>query len=123
MNNDYLQSLTDDELAEAVIRSLTEAEAAALTSACLIASAKGEDRVDIRVAKTCCDLAGADPERLLPFLGYVPLKGHANGWANVEKGSNGPGLVGPGQTLGLFVFRSLGGVLRANLRFNHTPEE
>lgn len=121
MNNEYLQSMTDDELAEAVIRSLNEAEIAALTSACLIASARGEDRPDIRTAKVCCDLAGAEPDRLLPFLGYVPLRGHANGWANVEKGSNGPGLVGAGQTLGLFVFRALGGVLRANLRLNHTP--
>lgn len=123
MSNYYLKSLTDEELVEAVMRSLSDAETAALTSACLIASAKGEDRVDIRLAKSCCDLAGANPERLLPFLGYVPLKGHANGWANVEKGSNGPGLVGSGQTLGLFVFRALGGVLRANLRSNHTPEE
>lgn len=123
MNNDYLQSLTDEELAEAVIRSLPDVEAAALSAACILANAQGLDRPDTRTAKVCCDLAGADPERLLAFLGYVPLKGHANGWANVEKGSNGPGLVGPGQTLGLFVFRTLGGVLRANLRFNPTPEE
>ena len=118
-----LAHLSDAELAQLIVDVLTDEESAALTAACVLANAQGLDRPDIRTAKTCCDLAGADPERLLAFLGYVPLKGHPNGWVNVEKGSNGPGVVEPGQTLGLIVFRQLGGVLRANLRFNPTPEE
>ncbi len=118
-----LANLSNDELAQRIFDTLTDTEAAALASACMIASALGLDRPDVRTARTCCELAGEKPDRLMAFLGYVPLKGHPNGWVNVEKGSNGPGLVASEQTLGLFVFRQLGGVLRANLRTTQSSKE
>ena len=64
----------------------------------------------------CCILAGANAQRVMPFLGYLPLKGYADGWADAEKGAHGPGIVDRTQEPGLFVFRQLGGRLRANLR-------
>ncbi|TWI50444.1 hypothetical protein IQ22_03834 [Pseudomonas duriflava] len=118
-----LASLSNDELAQRIFDTLTDTEAAALGSACMIANALGHDRPDVKTARTCCELVGEKPDRLMAFLGYVPLKGHPNGWVNVEKGSNGPGLVGSEQSLGLFVFRQLGGVFRANLRSNQSSKE
>lgn len=118
-----LASLSNDELAQRIFDTLTDTEAAALASACMIANALGQDRPDVKTARTCCELVGEKPDRLMAFLGYVPLKGHLNGWVNVEKGAHGPGLIGSEQTLGLFVFRQLGGVLRANLRTNQPIKE
>ena len=118
-----LATLSNEELAQRIFDTLTDTEAAALGSACMIASALGQDRPDVKTARACCELVGEKPDRLMAFLGYVPLTGHPNGWVNVEKGSNGPGLVGSEHTLGLFVFRQLGGVLRANLRTKQPSKE
>ncbi|HBN7639168.1 hypothetical protein NDR77_07220 [Pseudomonas aeruginosa] len=118
-----LQSLSDTELAQRIIDTLDDRDAAALAAACLMAQAHGKDRPDVKTARTCCTLAGANAQRVMPFLGYLPLKGYADAWADAEKGAHGPGIVDRTQEPGLFVFRQLGGRLRANLRFIQASEE
>ena len=75
----HLQSLTDAELAQRIIDTLDDRDAAALASACLMAHARGEERPSVKVARACCTLAGANAQRVMPFLGYLPLKGYADG--------------------------------------------
>lgn len=118
-----LQSLSDTELAQRIIDTLDDRDAAALAAACLMAQAHGKDRPDVKTARTCCTLAGANAQRVMPFLGYLPLKGYADAWADAEQGAHGPGIVDRTQEPGLFVFRQLGGRLRANLRFIQASEE
>ena len=55
----HLQSLTDAELAQRIIDTLDDRDAAALASACLMAHAHGKDRPDVKTARTCCTLADA----------------------------------------------------------------
>lgn len=123
MSNDYLESLTDAELAENIVLGLPEDEAAAVFCAAIVAQAKGQDRPDILTCRKAAELAGVKEAVVAGFYGWVPMataKGTpaARGWANVAQGSHGPGYVDHQNAPGLFVYRQLGGVLRAHLRFN-----
>lgn len=107
-----LESLSAQALAERIIDTLPEKEAAAVSAACYLAAARGEERPSVKVARACIDLAGADPKSVMPYFGYVPMAGRSDCWVNVEKGV---GVVSRASSLGLYVFRSLGGRLHANL--------
>lgn len=111
----HLQALTDAELAQRIIDTLPEKEAAAISAACHLAAARGEERPSVKVARACIDLAGADPKSVMPYFGYVPMAGRSDCWVNVEKGAQGVGVVSRASSLGLYIFRSLGGRLHANL--------
>lgn len=110
-----LQSLSAQALAKRIIDTLPEKEAAAISAACHLAAARGEERPSVKVARACIDLAGADPKSVMPYFGYVPMAGRSDCWVNVEKGAQGVGVVSRASSLGLYVFRSLGGRLHANL--------
>lgn len=119
-----LVQLTDEELAQRIIETLTDEESAAITCAAVIASAKGQSRPDVLTCRNAAALVGVGEETVCAFYGWLPLTSlrartsRRHGWADVANGAHGPALVNRRNLLGLFAFRQLGGEVRAQLKFD-----